>query len=66
MTKKVKEEGKPEKKLSSEQVVKLALREMKNAVPEIEKRVMKRDAIAAESRFEAPRSAEIVRWKDDD
>ena len=66
MTKKEKGGGKPKKKLSNEQVVKLALREMKNAVPEIEKRVMKRDALAAESRFEAPRSAEIVQWKDDD
>ena len=66
MTKRAKGGEKPSKKLSDEQVVKLALREMKKAVPEIEKRVMKRDALAAESRFEAPKSADIVERKDDD
>lgn len=50
--------------LTDRQVVNLALREMKNAVPEIERRVMQRDAIAAESRFEPPRTADITTRKD--
>ena len=66
MTKRTKGSEKPRKKLSNEEVVQLALREMKNAVPEIEKRVLERDALAAESRFEAPKSADIAQRKDDD
>ena len=66
MTKRAKGGEEPGKRLSNEEVVQLALREMKNAVPEIERRVMERDALAAESRFEAPKSADIVRRKDDD
>lgn len=67
MTKRrVKETGKPGKRLPDDEVVKFALREMKKAVPEIERRVMERDALAAESRFEAPRTADITARKDDD
>ena len=66
MAKRVKEAGKPGRKLANEDVVKLALREMKKAVPEIERRVMERDALAAELRFEAPRTADIAARKDDD
>ena len=58
--------GKAGSKPSKRQLVNLALREMKNAVPKIERRVMERDALAAESRFEAPRTAEITTRKDDD
>lgn len=53
-------------KPTNRQVVNLALREMRKAVPEIEERVKERDALAAESRFEAPRTSEINRRKDDD
>ena len=66
MAKQAKDTGKAESKLSDDEVVKLALREMKKAVPEIEKRVLERDALAAESRFEAPRTADIAAQKDDD
>ena len=65
MAKKAKDTGKPESNPSNEEVVKLALREMKKAVPEIERRVLERDALAAESRFEAPRSVDIIARKDD-
>ena len=54
------------RKPTKRQVVNLALREMKNAIPKIERRVMERDALAAESRFEAPRTADITTRKDDD
>ena len=66
MAKRVKGAGEPGSELSNDQVVKLALREMKKAVPEIEKRVLERDALAAESRFEAPRAADITARKEDD
>ncbi len=66
MAKRAKETGKAESKLTDDEVVKLALREMKKAVPEIEKRVLERDALAAESRFEAPKTADIAARKDDD
>ena len=66
MAKRAKDTGKAKGKLSNDEVVKLALREMKKAVPEIERRVLERDALAAESRFEAPRTADIAAQKDDD
>ncbi|MDE0006440.1 MAG: hypothetical protein OXQ29_27435 [Rhodospirillaceae bacterium] len=65
MTKGVKDAGKPGRKLPNEEVVELALREMKKAVPEIERRVLERDALAAESRFEAPRTSDIAKRNDD-
>ena len=58
--------GKGARKPTNRQVVNLALREMRKAVPEIEERVKQRDALAAESRFEAPRTSEITKRKDDD
>lgn len=58
--------GKAGSKLTNRQVVNLALREMKNAVPKIERRVMERDALSAESRFEAPRTADITTRKGKD
>ena len=58
--------GKARKRPTNRQVVNLALQEMKNAVPKIERRVMERDALAAESRFEAPRTADITTREDDD
>ena len=58
--------GKAAGKPTHRQVVNLALREMRKAVPEIEERVRERDALAAESRFESPRTSEITRRKDDD
>lgn len=66
MAKRPKGTGKEESKPSDDEVVKLALREMKKAVPEIERRVLERDALAAESRFEAPKTADIATKKDDD
>ena len=58
--------GKAARKPTNRQVVNLALREMRKAVPEIEERVKQRDALAAESRFEAPRTSEITKRKGDD
>lgn len=58
--------GKATSKPTKRQVVNLALREMRKAVPEIEERVRERDALAAESRFQAPRTSEITRRKDND
>ena len=58
--------GKAVRKPTNRQLVNLALREMRKAVPEIEERVKQRDALAAESRFEAPRTSEITRRKDGD
>ena len=66
MEKGTKGAGKAQKSLTKRQVVNLALREMRNAVPNIERRVMERDALAAESRFEAPRTADITTREDDD
>ena len=66
MTKRKKEGRKAASNPTRRQVVNLALREMKNAVPNIERRVRERDALAAESRFEAPRTADIKTRPDDD
>ena len=55
--------GKAARKPTNRQVVDLALREMRKAVPEIEERVRRRDALAAESGFEAPRTSEITKRK---
>lgn len=66
MAKRKRDTGRTKKELSNDEVVELALREMKEAVPEIERRVLERDALAAESRFEAPRSADIAARMDDD
>ena len=66
MAKREKRGSKAASKLTKRQVVNLALREMRKAVPEIEERVRERDALAAESRFEAPRTSEITRRKDND
>lgn len=52
-------------KPTKRQVVNLALREMRNAVPKIERRVRERDSLAAESRFEAPRTSDISTREDD-
>ena len=40
---------------SHSQVIKLVLHEMEKAVPEIERRVQEREALAAEARFKPPR-----------
>lgn len=66
MAKGKKVSSKAARKPTNRQLVNLALREMRNAVPEIEERVKQRDALAAESRFEAPRTSEITKRKDDD
>lgn len=65
MAKVRKGDGKAGSKPTKRQVVNLALREMKNAVPNIERRVLERDALAAEARFEAPRTADITSRKND-
>lgn len=65
MAKGTKGGGKAGSRLTKRQVVNLALREMRNAVPKIERRVRERDALAAESRFEAPRTSDITTRKDD-
>ncbi len=65
MAKRAKERGKVGTGPANQRdLVSLALREMKNAVPQIERRVMERDALAAESRFEAPRTADITARRD--
>ena len=52
-------------KLSDSEMVEIVLREMKNAVPEIERRVAEREAMAMEARFEAPRASDITTRRDD-
>ena len=47
------------------EMVEVVLRQMKMAVPEIEKRVMEREALVAESRFEAPKTADFAIRKED-
>ena len=49
--------------LSDREVVEIVLREMKEAVPEIERRVMEREAMTAEARFEAPRASDFTKRK---
>ena len=61
----VRQVGKQESKLSDREVVDVVLREMKEAVPEIERRVTEREAMAAESRFEAPRASDFAKRKND-
>ena len=61
----VRQAGKQERKLSDREVVDVVLREMKEAVPEIERRVTEREAMAAESRFEAPRASDFTKRKND-
>lgn len=51
-------------KLSDCEVVDVVLKEMQKAVPEIERRVMEREAIAMELRFEAPRASDVIKRKD--
>jgi len=51
--------------LSDRDVVKVVLREMKEAVPEIERRIMEREATAMELRFEAPRTSDIIKRKEE-
>ena len=52
-------------KLSDCEVVDVVLKEMKKAVPVIERRVMEREAIAMELRFEAPRASDVIKRKDE-
>ena len=51
--------------LSDRQVLEVVLREMKEAVPEIERRVMEREAMTAESRFAAPKASDFTKRKDE-
>ena len=51
--------------LSDREVVEVVLREMKEAIPEIEMRVTEREAMAMESRFEAPRASDFTKRKDE-
>lgn len=51
-------------KLSDCEVVDVVLKEMQKAVPEIERRVMEREAIAMELRFEVPRASDVIKRKD--
>ena len=61
----VRQAGKVGEKLSDHEVVEVVLREMKEAVPEIERRVTEREAMAAKSRFEAPRTSDFTTRKDE-
>ena len=46
-------------RLPKGELVELALRMMKDAVPEIERRVMERDAITAAARFKPPTRMDV-------
>ncbi|MCY4484907.1 MAG: hypothetical protein OXC12_18700 [Spirochaetaceae bacterium] len=51
-------------KLTDCDTVDVVLKEMQKAVPEIERRVLEREAIAMELRFEAPRVSDVIKRKD--
>ena len=51
--------------LPDRDTVDVVLKEMQKAVPEIERRVLEREAIAMELRFEAPRVSDVIKRKDE-
>lgn len=61
-----KSEPKSKAKMSNDEIVSFTVQEIKKAVPDIEKRLMEREALVAESRFESPRAADIVTRKNSD
>lgn len=52
-------------RLADQEIVDVALREMKLAIPKIEKRVMEREARAAQWRFRRPKPSTRRTEKDD-
>ena len=61
----VKQSEEWEGRLADGKVVDVALREMKLAVPKIERRVMERETLTAEWRFKVPKARDLSVEKDD-